>query len=93
MSDRGKIETSIDDLLKQAIDKTNGEITYSNTMSVHVGENEVVLEFYFMLPNIPQPILLQRIVLPLKLGMQLAEMLSTGIAQIEQQSHVNGLNT
>jgi len=60
-------------------------------MSVNVGENEVVLEFYFMMPIIPGkttiPTLLQRMVLPLKLGAQIAEMLANGITQIEQQSH------
>ena len=91
MSDDQKSGISIDELLKQAIDKTNGEITYANTMSVRVGENEVILEFYFMLPIVPgttsQPSLLQRIVLPLKLGVQLADMLSNGIAQLENHVH------
>jgi len=91
MSDDQKAGISIDELLKQATDKTNGEITYANTVGVVIGENEIVIEFYFMMPIIPGkttiPTLLQRMVLPLKLGAQIAEMLANGITQIEQQSH------
>ena len=76
MSDDQKSGISIDELLKQAIDKTNGEITYANTLGVSIGENEVILEFYFMLPvgshhGSNKPNLLQRVVFPLKLGLQL----------------------
>lgn len=91
MSDEQKASIVLDELLKNVIDKTDGQVTYSNTMSVSVGENEVVLEFYFMFPSVPgrthAPTLLQRIVLPIKLGMQLANMLSDGISQMEQQMH------
>jgi hypothetical protein len=96
MTDDQNTGISIDKLLEQAIDKTNGQVTYANTLSVRIGENEVVLELYFMLPSISgapaQPSLLQRIVLPLKLGAQLAQMLSNGIAQLEEHNSSSNIS-
>lgn len=86
MSD-SRMTDPLNELVKHSIDKTGGEITYSNTMSVRVGENEVILEFYFVLPGVSEEAssstLLKRIVLPLKLGEQLSHMLSEGIAQVK----------
>jgi hypothetical protein len=83
MSDEQKTDALLDNLLKQSIDKTDGQITYANTVSLHVGENEVVLEFYFVLPPRREPMLLQRVVMPLSLGRQLAQSLADGIKSVE----------
>jgi hypothetical protein len=81
--------TSIDDLLQQAQDKTNGELDYVNQVRVHVSDTEVTFDFYRVMPHVlpaspPHVERIRRVVLPLSVAKQMGTLLTT---QTEEQTN------
>jgi hypothetical protein len=87
-------EITIDDVLDKAIDATDNRVFYANNMRFAVSANEVTLDFYFLgaptaQKQAPEARRIARIVLPVNLSKEIAEIILDGVSTWEETFGIN----
>lgn len=78
-------------ILSEAIDLTENKYSYANNVQLYFAPSEVTLDIYFVGPNnkpnqpAPQAQRLHRIVLPIGVAQEVAELLLDNIAKVQEQ--------
>lgn len=81
-------------VLSDAVDMTENRYSYVNNVQIYFIGNEVVLDLYFLGPNSkpnvqsPQAQRLHRIILPVEVAKETAELLLSGIGQLEAEQRI-----
>lgn len=89
MSEEKIIQVSLDDILNEAIDTTNGDATYITNIRFRVTNNDVTLDMYYIGPNPkdptvhPQAYLRNRIVIPVGLAKNIGSLLVNAMSDWE----------
>lgn len=87
--DTSDTKVELRDVLGEALDLTDSKFTYSNSVQLYFGANEVTLDMYYLGPNTTPNNThvtaqrLARVVLPLSVAKEMAELVLANIAKWE----------